>query len=159
MAGADDLLLTRSRVLLVDDSPQEGKLMARLLRKIGVGAVRTVFDPTMAFSELHLFEADIAMIDLDMTPLDGPEVIQLIRTAAEVRYQDMPLICISGHALAQDVMKAKEAGADDYLVKPFSSAKIRQRLLMHLRGDLTSQLPGGAMALAPSKSAPSLFMH
>lgn len=158
MINSDTALLSRSRVLLVDDSVQEGKLMARLLRKNGVGAVRTVFDSTMAFSELHLFEADIAMIDLDMSPLDGAEVIQLIRMAAEERYQEMPIICISGHSLAQDVMRAKSAGADDYLVKPFGSDKLRSRLLMHLRGDI-SQLSGGSMALASAKSAPSCFMQ
>lgn len=159
MRNADTALLSKCRVLLVDDSMQQGKLMARLLRKIGVGAVRTVFDPTLAFSELHLFEANLAMIDLDMSPLDGAEVIHLIRTAAEARYLEIPLLCISGHSLAQDVLKTKSAGADDYLVKPFGAAQLRQRLLTHLRRIDSRRLPGGAPALASGNGAPHSLVH
>jgi two-component system KDP operon response regulator KdpE len=118
------------RILIADDDPQ----ILRALR-ITLGAkgyeVVTASDGPHAISAAVDHHPDLVMIDLGMPALDGIAVIEAIRG-----WSSAPILVVSGRTGAADKVEALDAGADDYVTKPFSM----DELLARLRA-LTRRLP------------------
>ena len=110
------------KVLVVDDEPQ----LLRALR-INLTArkydVVTAVDGTSALAMAARTAPDLVVLDLGLPDLDGAEVIRGLRGWTEV-----PIVVLSGRADASDKVEALDAGADDYLTKPFSMEELLARL-------------------------------
>ncbi|WP_041542972.1 response regulator [Catenulispora acidiphila] len=110
------------KVLVVDDEPQ----LLRALR-INLTArkyeVVTAIDGTSALAIAARTLPDLVVLDLGLPDLDGAEVIKGLRGWTEV-----PIVVLSGRADASDKVEALDAGADDYLTKPFSMEELLARL-------------------------------
>jgi two-component system KDP operon response regulator KdpE len=110
------------KVLVVDDEPQ----LLRALR-INLTArkydVVTAVDGTSALALAARTLPDLVVLDLGLPDLDGAEVIKGLRGWTEV-----PIVVLSGRADASDKVEALDAGADDYLTKPFSMEELLARL-------------------------------
>lgn len=110
------------KVLVVDDEPQ----LLRALR-INLTArkydVVTAIDGTSALAIAARTTPDLVVLDLGLPDLDGAEVIRGLRGWTEV-----PIVVLSGRADASDKVEALDAGADDYLTKPFSMEELLARL-------------------------------
>jgi two-component system, OmpR family, KDP operon response regulator KdpE len=110
------------KVLVVDDEPQ----LLRALR-INLTArkyeVVTAIDGTSALALAARTLPDLVVLDLGLPDLDGAEVIKGLRGWTEV-----PIVVLSGRADASDKVEALDAGADDYLTKPFSMEELLARL-------------------------------
>jgi two-component system KDP operon response regulator KdpE len=110
------------KVLVVDDEPQ----LLRALR-INLTArkydVVTAVDGTSALAAAARSTPDLVVLDLGLPDLDGAEVIRGLRGWTEV-----PIVVLSGRADASDKVEALDAGADDYLTKPFSMEELLARL-------------------------------
>jgi two-component system, OmpR family, KDP operon response regulator KdpE len=115
------------KVLVVDDEPQ----LLRALR-INLTARRyevvTAVDGTSALAIAARTMPDLVVLDLGLPDLDGAEVIRGLRGWSEV-----PIIVLSGRADSSDKVDALDAGADDYLTKPFSMEELLARLRVALR--------------------------
>jgi Response regulators consisting of a CheY-like receiver domain and a winged-helix DNA-binding domain len=102
-----------SRVLVVDDEPQ----LLRALR-INLAArghdVRTAADGRHALADAAAHVPDVVILDLGLPDMDGVEVIRGLRGWTAV-----PIIVLSGRAGSGDKVEALDAGADDYVTKPF----------------------------------------
>ena len=83
----------------------------------------TAPDGASAIAEASTQQPDIVLLDLGLPDLDGVEVIQKIRS-----WSQMPIIVISARSEDTDKIAALDAGADDYLTKPFSVAELLARL-------------------------------
>jgi two-component system, OmpR family, KDP operon response regulator KdpE len=111
-----------SRVLVVDDEPQ----LLRALR-ITIGArghdVRTAVDGRQALADAASHPPDVIILDLGLPDMDGVDVIRGLRgwTAA-------PIIVLSGRTGSEDKVEALDAGADDYVTKPFGVDELLARL-------------------------------
>ncbi len=80
---------------------------------------------------LHLSacnHVDLILLDLGLPDLDGMEIIQRIRT-----WSDMPILVVSARDQDKQKVEALDAGADDYLTKPFSSTELMARIRVALR--------------------------
>jgi two-component system KDP operon response regulator KdpE len=110
------------KVLVVDDEPQ----LLRALR-INLTArqyeVVTAIDGTSALAIAARSRPDLVVLDLGLPDLDGAEVIRGLRGWTEV-----PIVVLSGRSDAADKVDALDAGADDYLTKPFSMDELLARL-------------------------------
>jgi two-component system KDP operon response regulator KdpE len=110
------------KVLVVDDEPQ----LLRALR-INLTArhyeVVTAIDGTSALAIAARTLPDLVVLDLGLPDLDGAEVIRGLRGWTEV-----PIVVLSGRSDAADKVDALDAGADDYLTKPFSMDELLARL-------------------------------
>ncbi len=110
------------RILIADDDPQ----ILRALR-ITLGAkgyeVVTAADGPEAISAAVDHRPDIVMIDLGMPRLDGVQVIEAIRG-----WSSAPILVVSGRTGAADKVEALDAGADDYVTKPFSIDELLARI-------------------------------
>lgn len=110
------------RILIADDDPQ----MLRALR-ITLGAegyeIITAAGGAEAISAAVQYQPDLFMIDLGMPGLDGIEVITGIRG-----WSAAPILVISGRSGAADKVEALDAGADDYVTKPFAIDELLARI-------------------------------
>jgi two-component system KDP operon response regulator KdpE len=110
------------KILIADDDPQ----IVRALR-VTLGAqgyeVITAADGAEALSQAIAHHPDVVMLDLGMPKLDGVEVIEGLRGWSQV-----PILVVSGRTGAADKVDALDAGADDYVTKPFSMDELLARI-------------------------------
>ncbi len=111
----------RSRVLLADDNTDLRDYIARLL--LGAGyEVETASDGEAALARLNAGLPDLLITDVMMPKLDGLGLLRAIR--AQSRFHDLPVIMLSARAGEEATIEGLEAGADDYLTKPFSAREL-----------------------------------
>jgi PAS domain S-box-containing protein len=123
-----------SRVLLVDDNADMREYIRRLLS--GSCQVRTVSDGLAALRDIREHRPNLVLADVMMPGLDGFELLRQIRADASI--SDIPVILISARSGEESRVEGLEAGADDYLIKPFSARELVARVkanlqLAHLR--------------------------
>src|SRR3990170_2124724 len=116
-----------SRVLVVDDEPQIRRALRTSLEAHGyeVLAVGTGEEAVLAAAEKA---PDVVFLDLGLPDMDGAEVISRIRS-----FSDVPVIVVSVRDRQADKVAALDAGADDYVTKPFGMEELLARLRASLR--------------------------
>lgn len=126
------------KVLLVDDDPQVLRALRITLTARGY-AVVTAGTGAAAISAAIEAHPDLVVLDLGLPDLDGVDVIHALRGWSRV-----PILVVSGRPGAEDKVEALDAGADDYVVKPFAI----DELLARMRA-LTRRAPGAEADAAP----------
>ena len=126
-----------TRVLVVDDEPQILRALAINLRARGydVATARTGAD-ALASAVAHL--PDLVVLDLGLPDLEGTEVIAGLRG-----WTSVPILVLSGRTDSTDKVQALDAGADDYVTKPFGMDELlaRMRAMVRRAGHLEEDLP------------------
>jgi two-component system, OmpR family, response regulator MprA len=125
------------RVLVVEDDNEIAGALRRSLRLEGYD-VRVAEDGEEALTESGVFEPDLVVLDLGLPKLDGVEVCRRLRDRG-----DMPILMLTARDGLGDRVTGLDAGADDYLVKPFE----REELLARLRALLRRRPPRGSAFL------------
>lgn len=110
------------RILIADDDPQIVRALRITLAARGY-EVFTAADGAQAISAAVDHHPDVFLLDLGMPQLDGIEVIHAIRGWSEA-----PILVVSGRTGAADKVDALDAGADDYVTKPFSIDELLARI-------------------------------
>jgi two-component system response regulator MprA len=127
----------RVRVLVVDDDAAVRRSLATALARDGYDIV-SVDGGTAALAHAAAFGADAVVLDVAMPEPNGLEVCRRLRA----RGDHTPVLMLTARDLVDDRVAGLDAGADDYLVKPFALAELRARLRALLRrsGHDTEQL-------------------
>jgi DNA-binding response OmpR family regulator len=115
----------RPVVLVADDDPDILSLVALRLQKSGYD-VLTAGDGEQALATALERGPDLALLDVMMPKLDGYEVTQRLRASDATRH--MPVILLTARVQEADIARGVEAGADDYVKKPFSTLELRDRV-------------------------------
>ncbi|HEX4402453.1 MAG TPA: response regulator transcription factor [Galbitalea sp.] len=110
------------RILIADDDPQILRALKVTLRARGY-EIFTAGDGAEALDLAAQHHPDLVMLDLGMPKLDGVEVIQGLRGWTQV-----PVLVVSGRTDAADKVDALDAGADDYVTKPFAIDELLARI-------------------------------
>src|SRR6188768_405412 len=126
-----------ARVLVVEDDDEIALVVQRALRMEGYD-VRVAADGEAALDEAARFHPDLVVLDLGLPKLDGMEVAKRLRGA-----DDVPILMLTARDALESRVEGLDAGADDYLVKPFE----RQELLARLRALLRRRPPRGSASL------------
>ena len=126
-----------ARVLVVEDDEDIALVLQRALRMEGY-EVRVAADGEAALDEAMRFHPDLVVLDLGLPKLDGMEVAKRLRGA-----DDVPILMLTARDALDSRVEGLDAGADDYLVKPFE----RQELLARLRALLRRRPPRGSASL------------
>jgi two-component system, OmpR family, response regulator MprA len=116
------------RILVVDDDPAVRAALDRALRLDGY-EVTTVSDGNAALEQLALSPPDAVVLDLGLPGIDGIEVAKRMRSAGD----DTPILMLTARDAVHDRVVGLDAGADDYVVKPFALAELQARLRALLR--------------------------
>ena len=126
------------RVLVVEDDEAIAQVLQRSLRLDGY-EVKIAGDGVSALTEANAFLPDLVILDLGLPRMDGIEVARRLRSA-----DDVPILVLTARDAVESRVEGLDAGADDYLVKPFE----RQELLARLRALLRRRPPRGQASLA-----------
>jgi putative two-component system response regulator len=129
-----DRQLLDSRIVVVDDQPLNTELLVTLLGRWGFTSVVAFNDPTEVVPACSAVEPDLILLDLHMPGLDGFELMELLEPwrAASV---PVPILVLTGDASPETTKRALEAGARDFVTKPFDAneVQLRVRNLLELR--------------------------
>ncbi len=144
----NDALIDR-RVLVVEDDPTVCEVVCSYLRAAGF-IVTSAPDGFAALDALGKMSPDLVVLDRMLPGIDGAEVCRRIRATG-----DIPIIMLTALGSTEDRISGLEAGADDYLTKPFSPRELvlrAQSILRRSVTDLTPEAPFelGAFWLDPS---------
>jgi len=110
------------KILIADDDPQIVRALRITLTAKGYRII-TAADGAQAIAAAIDHHPDLFLLDLGMPQLDGLEVITAIRG-----WSGAPILVVSGRAGASDKVEALDAGADDYLTKPFAVEELLARI-------------------------------
>ena len=125
------------RVLVVEDDEDIAQALQRSLRMEGY-EVRSAADGSAALEHGRSFAPDLVILDLGLPELDGIEVARRLRDD-----DDVPILILTARDALDSRVEGLDAGADDYLVKPFE----RQELLARMRALLRRRPPRGSAPL------------
>ena len=149
-----------TRVLVVDDEPQILRAL-RINLRVRQYEVHTAATATEALSVAAKYPPDLVLLDLGLPDMDGMNVIAGLRG-----WTKAPIIVLSGRADSTDKVAALDAGADDYVTKPFGVDELLARMRAAVRrigaaedlprislGDLTIDLAAKRVVRAASEAA------
>ncbi|MCR5774128.1 MAG: response regulator transcription factor [Lachnospiraceae bacterium] len=114
--------MNKFQILVVEDDPPIRKLIATTLKTHDYKYLLAQ-NAEEALMQASTYTPDVMFLDLGLPDLDGVEVIRRIR-----EWSNMPIIVISARSEDEDKIEALDAGADDYLTKPFSVEELLARL-------------------------------
>ncbi len=114
------------RALVVDDSAVIRTVLTRILAGLGFEVVSAV-NGKEALEKLELGKRpDLTMVDWNMPEMNGYEFIRAVR--ADTRWRDMPIMMVTTETEMEQVVRALAAGANEYLMKPFTPEMVQEKL-------------------------------
>jgi two-component system KDP operon response regulator KdpE len=111
-----------TRIIIVDDEPQILRALRINLQARGY-EIHTASDGAGALSAAALIRPDLMILDLGLPDTDGVDIIRELRT-----WTPMPIVVLSGRSDSRDKVDALDAGADDYITKPFGVDELLARI-------------------------------
>jgi two-component system response regulator MtrA len=136
----------RDRVLVVDDDASLAEMLSIVLESEGL-TTSIVRSGEQVMPEFETFKPDVVLLDLMLPGLDGMSVCRRIRATSAV-----PIIMLTAKSDTPDVVRGLEAGADDYITKPFKNTELVARIRARLRrtDQLAEPLEFGDIVLDPT---------
>lgn len=116
------------KFLVVDDDANMRHLISTILSSLGVKFTATANSVDKGFGQLYDFDADMAICDLRMEPLDGIEFTKMIRNHDSSPNRYLPIIMLTGHSEKSAVELARDAGVHEFLAKPVSATKLYEKI-------------------------------
>ncbi len=113
-------------VMVVDDQLTMRSLVRASLQQVGITDVREYSGGAEALGSLNARPANVVISDFNMPGMDGIQFLQAIR--AQPQYKSMAFILLTGRADKELVVRAVKAGANNYLVKPFTAVILKQKI-------------------------------
>lgn len=124
---------TGLRVLVVDDNANMRRLVVSILQSVQAGEVRQADSAAAGLALLEEWQPDLLLVDFVM---DGENGAAFTRRVREIHGR-LPVVIMTGYADVARFEEAKEAGANDFIPKPFAPKLLLQRIQRVLRDDRT----------------------
>lgn len=122
------LRLDKISILIVEDIIPMRKLMVSVLEEFGVGKIFTADHGGQGFAQFQKHCPDVVITDWSMDPIDGLEMIKMIRTHSASPNRLVPIILISGYSALSRVTEARDMGVTEFLTKPFTGHDLAKRI-------------------------------
>lgn len=116
--------LDRLNIMVVADDRHTLNLMSDVLRTLGIRNVFTVSNAAWAFHEMRINPIDIVFVDREMSPLNGPEFVRMLRTAKDSPNVFAPVVMLTADTEMANVTEARDAGVHEFLAKPVSTTSV-----------------------------------
>lgn len=121
--------MEQADILIVDDMPENLHLLARMLKEKNY-KVRALPSGSLALRSIESHPPDLILLDIRMPNMDGFEVCRRVKEMKNA--SKIPILFISANTDSDEIVKGFEAGAVDYITKPFHSAEVYQRIRTQL---------------------------
>ncbi len=119
-------------ILVVDDYKTMVRIVRNLLQQLGFDHVDDASDGASALAKLRAKRFGLVISDWAMEPMNGLELLQAMRADPDLK--TLPFIMITAENRKERVARAEEAGADGYIVKPFSAEALSERIARVIGG-------------------------
>ena len=114
------------KILVVDDFPTMRRIIKNLLKDLGFDNVDEAEDGAMALEKLRNGSFEFVVSDWNMPNMDGLTMLRLIRS--DPALAGLPVLMVTAEAKKENIIAAAQAGADGYVVKPFTAATLEEKL-------------------------------
>ena len=115
-----------TRVLIVDDYKTMLRIIRNLLKQLEFDNVEEATDGQEALAKLRAGQFGLVISDWNMQPMTGLDLLKEVR--ADGRLKDTPFIMITAESKTENVVAAKEAGVNNYIVKPFNAETLKKKI-------------------------------
>jgi two-component system, OmpR family, KDP operon response regulator KdpE len=136
--------MSSGRILVVDDDPQIRRVLKVTLSGQGF-EVDDARDGDAALEKLREARFDLVLLDINMPGMSGLDVCRAVRGTSEIA-----IIMLTVRDNERDTVEALDAGADDYVTKPFKPSELSARIRAALRRSPAGQGPAGHLVLGPT---------
>lgn len=113
-------------ILIVDDYKTMLRIVKNLLQQLGFNNVDEATDGTMALTKLKEKPFKLIISDWNMEPMSGLELLKTVR--ADPQLGKLPFIMVTAESKPENIMIAKQAGVNNYIVKPFNAETLKAKL-------------------------------
>ncbi len=114
------------KVLVVDDYSTMRRIIRNLLTQIGYSEIDEAGDGNEALQKLRAVHYGLVISDWNMEPMTGYDLLKQVR--ADDKLKKTPFIMVTAESKTENVVAAKQAGVDNYIVKPFNAATLQQKI-------------------------------
>jgi PleD family two-component response regulator len=118
--------LTKLKILIVDDEPANVALLEGILSENRYNRIKSITDPRLAVDACNTFEPDLILLDWLMPHVDGRSLLGQLRASNWDNY--LPIIVLTADTNEETKLRALEAGATDFLLKPFDQIEVLLRI-------------------------------
>ena len=115
------------KFLVVDDFSTMRRIVRNLLKEIGYSNAEEAEDGVAALVKLRGGKFDFVVSDINMPNMNGFELLTEIR--ADQQLKGLPVLMVTAEAKKEDIVTAAQAGANGYIVKPFTKATLEEKVL------------------------------
>jgi len=122
---------TSLKFLVVDDFSTMRRIVRNLLKELGFTNVEEAEDGAVALTKLHEGSFGFVVSDWNMPNMDGLTLLQSVR--ADARLKGLPFLMITPEAKKENITAAIQAGASNYIVKPFTKATLEEKVTLILK--------------------------
>jgi len=116
--------------LVVDDQPAMKTIIRRMLADIGFNSIFTALDGREALEVIEARQIDVVISDWNMPIMNGLEL--LVELRGSIATENLPFIMITGNVNQADVKKAIQNGVNEYIIKPFTPATLKEKIIKSL---------------------------
>ena len=113
-------------ILIVDDYQTMIRIIRNLLKQLGFENVHDASDGQDALEKLRQKPFSLVISDWNMEPMTGYELLKEVR--ADAKLKQVPFIMITAESRTENVVAAKKAGVNNYIVKPFNAATLKTKM-------------------------------
>ena len=113
-------------ILIVDDYKTMLRIIENLLKQLGFKNVMQATDGTMALQVMRETPINLIISDWNMEPMTGLQLLKEVR--ADAALKAIPFIMVTAESKVENVAAAKEAGVNNYIVKPFNAETLKQKI-------------------------------
>jgi two-component system, chemotaxis family, chemotaxis protein CheY len=113
-------------ILVVDDYNTMIRIIRNLLKQLGFENVDEASDGVAALAKLKEKKFGLVISDWNMEPMTGYELLQQVR--ADEKLKALPFIMVTAESKTENVVAAKKAGVNNYIVKPFNAATLKSKM-------------------------------
>jgi two-component system chemotaxis response regulator CheY len=114
------------KILVVDDYPTMRRIVRNLLDQIGFKEVEEAGNGVEALEKIKVSKYDMVISDWNMEPMTGLELLKHVR--ADAALSKTPFIMVTAESKTENVIAAKQAGASQYIVKPFTAETLKAKI-------------------------------
>lgn len=118
-------------LLVVDDFATMRRIVSNLLREFGAIHIAEAEDGAEALRKLEAGQFKFVVSDWNMPKMNGLELLQAVRSSPQLK--DLPFLLVTAEARKENIVEAAQAGADGYIVKPFTAATLNEKIMMILQ--------------------------
>ena len=116
----------KMNVLIVDDYKTMLRIVGNLLKQLGFSNIDEATDGASALEKMRQKPYGLVISDWNMEPMTGLQLLKEVRS--DIKLKSVPFIMVTAESKTENVVAAKQAGVNNYIVKPFNAATLKMKI-------------------------------